>query len=129
MLKRLLPICFMAGLLLAGCKGRDNRTPPGSEEVFAIRDSIRSELFLRLGRAQQEINRQLEALRNRAYDADRKTARRLNHNISAIENDREALKHQREILQQDTLLHDWSLLEQETELLLNRAGHRLGVSF
>lgn len=129
MLKSFITICFLAGLLLAGCKGQDNRKPPGSEDVFAVRDSIRMELFLRIGRAQQEANRQLEALNNRAYDAAPKTARRLRQKIADIERSREELNLQIQRLQQDSLLDDWSLMKQETEQLIFKAGKTLDISF
>ena len=121
---------LLAGFLLIGsCTGRDSSRPPGRDEVFAVRDSMRTGLLLRIGRAQQEINRQAEAMRNRAYDADRATARRLNEKIDAIEKSYEKLEQQARLLREDSLMGDWILMEQETELLIIEAGRELGVSF
>ena len=122
--------CILLGLLVAfSCKGRDNRKPPGREEVFAVRDSMRNELLLRIGRAQQEINRRVEAMRNRAYDADKAAARRLNQKIIEVERSYEKLEQQAQRLTADSLMGDWMLLEQETEILIIKVSRQLETSF
>ena len=122
--------CILLGLLVAfSCKGRDNRKPPGREEVFAVRDSMRDELLLRIGRAQQEINRRVEAMRNRAYDADKAAARRLNQKIIEVERSYEKLEQQAQRLTADSLMGDWMLLEQETEILIIKVSRQLETSF
>ncbi|MCB0587137.1 MAG: hypothetical protein KDD06_17685 [Phaeodactylibacter sp.] len=128
-MKKGLLILFLGGLFLPwNCK-QDNRQPPGREEVFAIRDSLRNELLLRIGRAQQEINRQAEAMKNRAFDADQATARRLNQKARTVETAYEKLERQAQILVADSLMGDWSILEQETELLINEVSRELKTPF
>ena len=123
-------LCILAGiLLLFSCRGQDNRQPPGREEVFAVRDSMRNLLLLRLSRAQMEINRQVEAMKNRAYDADRATARRLNQKIANVERSYNKLEKQVQLLQEDSLQGDWIRLEQETELLIIEVSRELETSF
>ena len=122
--------CLLLGLLLfSSCKGRDNRKQPGRDEVFAVRDSMRTELLLRIGQAQQEINRQAEAMKNRAFDADQATARRLNQKARTVETAYEKLERQAQILVADSLMGDWSILEQETELLINEVSRELKTPF
>ena len=122
--------CLLLGLLLfSSCKGRDNRKQPGRDEVFAVRDSMRTELLLRIGQAQQEINRRVEAMRNRAYDADKATARSLNQKITTIERSYEKLEQQTARLTSDSLMGDWMLLEQETEILIIEVSRELETSF
>ena len=129
MTKQALLYIFTGILLLFGCRGQDNRQPPGREEVFAVRDSMRNLLLLRLSRAQMEINRQVEAMKNRAYDADRATARRLNQKIANVERSYNKLEKQVQLLQEDSLQGDWIRLEQETELLIIEVSRELETSF
>ena len=130
MAKSVFPLLLLA--LLFGewsCQGRDGRQPPGRDEVFAVRDSMRSVLLLRIGQAQQEINRQVESMRNRAYDADNATARRLLQKMTDAEKAYQELEQQAQLLAQDSLIGDWPMLEQETELLIIKVSRQLEVSF
>lgn len=125
----LLKALFLALLLLPACKEQDGRREPGAEDVFAVQDSIRNVLLLRIGRAQQEINRQVEAMRNRAYDADKATAQRLNQKIAIVEKAYEKLQRQTQRIEGDSLLGDWGLLEQETELIIIEVSRALETPF
>lgn len=126
---RSISILLMGALLFHACEGRDTRKPPGREEVLAVRDSIRGELLLRIGRVQQEINRRVVAMNNQAYDARPATARRLRQKIREAESSYEKLEKQTLLLQQDSLMRDWIMLRQETELLITEAGRILETSF
>lgn len=121
---------LLLGLLLSpACKGKEERRPPGAEDVFVVQDSIRNVLLLRVGRARQEINRQVESMRNRAYSADKATAQRLNQKIAKVEAAYEKLERQAQRIEGDSLMGDWMLLEQETELIIIEVSRALETPF
>lgn len=123
----LLKILFFSLLLLPACKRPKETAPAGPDEVLAVQDSIRNVLLFRIGRAQQEINRQLEAMNNRAYNADKATARRLSQKIAAVEKAYARLEEQIQRIENDSLMAGWILLRQETELIIMEASRELGT--
>ena len=105
------------------------KSPPARKRYSQCVISMRTELLLRIGEAQQVIHRRVEALENRAYDADKKTARQLKQQIKLAEASYQKLEQKALFLTQDSLLGDWFLLKHETELLIIEAGRILGASF
>ena len=67
-------------------------------------------------------------MRNRAYDADKATARRLRQKIGDAERAYQELGQKAQLLAQDSLMGDWPMLEQETELLIIKVSRQLEVS-
>lgn len=126
---RLLAIFLLGAFLLFSCKKPAPKEPPGSDDVFAVRDSIRQEMLLRIGHVQQEINRRVEAMSNRAYDADRATARRLNQKIAAARRSYQDLERQTQLIMNDSMMEEWIKLRRETELIILRASHELDIIF
>ncbi|MCB0569638.1 MAG: hypothetical protein KDC66_07750 [Phaeodactylibacter sp.] len=125
-MSRALVLVFLFPLLFAACFERaPGPPPPGSDEVLEVEDSIRGEILLRISFARMEINRQTEMMRRRAYNADAKTARRLNRRIAEAEAAYLELEHKSALLASDSLPSNWLELKQQTDILLESTARLL----
>jgi hypothetical protein len=97
--------------------------------VYAVQDSIRQSLLLRISLAQMEINRQAEMMRRRAYHADRKLAEQLKLKITAAERAATALETQSALLLNDSLPSNWLEIQQRTNLIIEEASRTLQTVF
>lgn len=93
--------------------------PPNADDLYELRDSIRSDIFLRLGNAKQEANRQAEMMRRRAYSEDKRTAARLREKAKRMEAAYEELDAWVDSLQNDSVMGDWYLQQQKINIFLD----------
>ena len=122
-------ILLFACLLLGCSKRAPTPPPPSSEDVYAVQDSIRRSLLLRISLAQMEISRQAEMMRRRAYHADRKLAEQLKLKITAAERAAVALGSQSTLLLNDSLPSDWLDIQQRTDLIIEEVSRTLQTVF
>jgi len=126
---KIIPLAMAAILVFVGfsCRPIDSRQPPTDEEVYAVRDSIRTTLLLRLGNALQAINHRSEMMRRRAYSEPEAKARQLRRTVEQVEEDYKALEARLQLLQQDSVLGDWYQQQEEIEIKLREVAYTLGL--
>ncbi len=115
-------------LLLSGCQPIDNSRPPDGGDVYEARDSIRQLMLLRMGEALQEINRQSERMRRKAYSVDARQAERLRATADQIERDYKKIEARIQRLENDSVLGDWYQQLHQMEVELLNVSRTLGVS-
>lgn len=114
-------------LFWTGCRPVNNRQPPTDEDVYAVRDSIRTTLLLRLGNALQAINHRSEMMRRRAYSEPEAKARKLRRTIEQVERDYKVLEARLQLLRQDSVLGDWYQQQEKIEIKLREVGYTLDL--
>lgn len=115
-------------LLLIQCQPINNSTPPNSDDVYEVRDSIREAMLLRMGEALQEINRRTEKMRRKAYSVPAREAKQLRVKAAALEQQYEQLSQRAQLLTQDSVLGQWYQELNEVEVQLLDLSKTLGVS-
>lgn len=98
-----------------------------AEDVYRVRDSIRYEMLLRLGEAQQEIGRRKEMMRRRAYSEPSKEAQRLNNKADLLDQEQVKVANWITQVREDSVMGEWFLQQQEMNLLLERISHELNT--
>ena len=125
-MNRLLILSVLTVALFSACFERSpGPPPPGKDDVLHVQDSIRNEILLRITYAQMEINRQTEMMRRRAYNANPKSAARLNRKIVAAEAAYEDLEQKSALLSNDSIPSNWLEIKMETDILIERASRLL----
>ncbi|TXB68899.1 hypothetical protein [Phaeodactylibacter luteus] len=120
---------FIAVAIALACAPIDNRQPPGSEDVFAVRDSIRNVLLLRLGEAKQAINRRSEMLERKAYSVGSREAKALRAEAAQLEKYYQQLNARSQVLEQDSILGQWFSQQGALEVELLEVSQALGQPF
>lgn len=121
-------LLFLLLFLLPQCQPIDDRKPPDSEDVFAVRDSIREAMLLRLGEAMQEINRQTEKKRRKAYSVPPREAKQLREQAEYLEGQYQRLSRRAQRLKQDSVLGQWYQELNQLEVQLLDLSQTMGVS-
>jgi len=125
--KQFISIAICATLLSISACQMPADPPPNSDDLYELRDSIRSEISLRLGNAKQEINRQAEMMRRRAWSEDKQTAARLRKKAERMEAKYEELDAWVDSLKNDSVMGDWYLHRQKINILLDDLGIELNT--
>lgn len=116
-------------LLIAACSPLPDPPPSDSDDLYELRDSIRNSMYLRISEAKQEVNRQAEMMRRRAYSEDERSAARLRAKATRMEAAFDQLDVWMDTLRHDSVMGDWFLRQQEIDIFLDQIGKDLKTIF
>jgi hypothetical protein len=122
-------ITFLLLLLFGACTPDPPLPPPTADDLYQVRDSIRTEMLFRLGKAKLEINRQAEMMRRRAYSEPAKKARQLRKDAERMEKAYTKVDNWITTIETDSTMGEWYANRQKMNILLEHIGHSLNTIF
>jgi hypothetical protein len=128
-MKAIYPVSFLLLLSICqwACTPLPDPPPADEEDLYEIRDSIRTTILFRLGKAKLEINRQAEMMRRRAYSEPEKEARRLRKKAAEMEKAYLELDEWVELIEHDSTMGQWYEHRQRINIFIEQIGYSLNT--
>lgn len=118
---------LLLSAFLWACAPLPGPPPADEEDLYEIRDSIRTTMLFRLGKAKLEVNRQAEMMRRRAYSEPKKKARQLRKKAADMEKAYLELDEWVELIENDSTMGQWYEHRQRINIFIEHIGYSLNT--
>ena len=123
----LISFLVLLSVYIWSCAPLPDPPPANEEDLYEIRDSIRTTMLFRLGKAKLEINRQAEMMRRRAYSEPKKEASRLRKKAEEMEKAYLELDEWVELIENDSTMGQWYEHRQRINIFIEHIGYSLNI--
>ena len=123
----LISLLVLLSVYIWSCAPLPDPPPANEEDLYEIRDSIRTTMLFRLGKAKLEINRQAEMMRRKAYSEPKKEARRLRKKAEEMEKAYLELDEWVELIENDSTMGQWYEHRQRINIFIEHIGYSLNT--